>query len=286
MTYHEGVLEGTAGGGDAQAIIDTATLAAEPAKMDPAVVYGFPLPAGGKVEVVDLEKHLASPRRTKGIYDLATLDVFEAFVKAQGVEVGDGLSVWVDDRQFRVTALFNDSAPASPAWRDHRARLTLEHPPEWLHWMSRTGKLLPQQEFAEHIEDGLDEIRVPEAADMLELAQSFFATTNAEMKSAQRLDNGEVRVAYHEEVSASAGKDGTLEIPKEFELALPPFVGESPYKVTARLRYRVQGGQLRIGYSLVHPDRVLRDAMEKIAIRLQAAFDGGTFIGSPAEAQG
>lgn len=272
-------------GGNAQAIIDTARQAMLPDQLDLDTVYAYTVPPGGDIKVIDLEKSLPTPRRTKGIYKLSTTAGFISFVGDQ--EALDGRrTVWVDDKSFQITALLNDATSMDPAWRDHRAVLALQKTPEWEHWAKLDGKLVDQQAFAEHIEDGLEEIREPDSATMLEIAQSFFATTTADFRSAARLSNGQVKYQYDEDVKASAGGKGELEVPQQFTLAIAPFVGEVPYSVTARLRYRLVSGDLKIGYKLDHPERVLRDALQLIADGLLEKFPGAVFLGEPAAAQG
>jgi uncharacterized protein YfdQ (DUF2303 family) len=117
-----------------------------------------------------------------------------------------------------------------------------------------------QEDFAEHVEDGLDEIVDPDGAYMLELAQTFHAHTNVEFGQAVVLASGERQFTYVENTSAQAGKRGELTIPKELKLGIAPFEGTQPYKVIARLRYRLQGGTLKLGYKLVRPLDVQRAA--------------------------
>jgi uncharacterized protein YfdQ (DUF2303 family) len=271
---------------DAAAVIDAATRAAKPKPLDSRnEVYSVVVPEGANVEVLDVKDYLdanrEAPRRTSGTYQLATVGSFVDYVKDHRTEQ---LTVWVDEKSRRVTAVFNDARPDAPAWRDHRAVLTLQITDEWAHWTNRDGNLVDQETFAEHIEDGIGEITEPEAATMLEIAQSFHATTNASFRSAHRLADGQVQVQYDEEVQAAAGRKGELAIPQTFKLAIAPFVGEERYALTARLRYRLAGGKLRIGYKLDHPERALRDAVELIAERLRSDF--AVFLGQSApEAQ-
>jgi uncharacterized protein YfdQ (DUF2303 family) len=157
--------------------------------------------------------------------------------------------------------------------------LQLEHTDEWKHWTSLDKQLVGQTDFAEHIEQGLKEIVEPPAADMLELAQTFHAAQSASFRSATRLHNGITQVQYDEEVDASAGRSKQLEIPQEFTLAIAPFVGEEPYRVTARLRYRLSSGNLKLGYQLVRPADVVRDCLSSIADRLTEEF-GDVFSGT------
>lgn len=270
-------------GGDARAVIDTAMAAAGPAALDSAKRASVVVPDGARLEVIDAlaprPTHDPRPGRKAGTYQTDTVESFAALVTEHVVPA---TTIWIDQDARRIVAVLNDheGGAGTPEWGDHRVLLKLAHTPEWQHWAGLDGKLVGQVEFAEHIEDGVGEIVTPAAADMLEIAQSIHAHTQASFRSANRLQDGQVQVAYDEAVDASAGKSGDLKIPSEFELAIAPFVGGQPYKVTARLRYRVGGGQLKIGYKLDRPHLVVLDALGEIASGLAEKFDR-VFHGRP-----
>lgn len=268
--------------GDLAAVIDAATRAAAPKNLD--VLQGAPqhyavaVPAFGRVEhiVIDDEKHLDHPRRLKGTATLATVDSFIAYVNAH---TGDATTLWLDEDRVTITAIFNDHHGDEPGWRDHRAECRLVLTEEWCRWKSADGKLLPQQAFAELIEDGLAEIRDPASATMLEIAQTFQSTLDASFRSGVRLQSGQVQFRYDEQETATAGTNGELEIPEVIKLAIPVFLGEDAYEIDARFRYRARGGDLTLGYKLVHAERVLHDAIELIGVRLAEEFPGQVYIG-------
>jgi uncharacterized protein YfdQ (DUF2303 family) len=231
------------------------------------------VPEGGRLELIDIQAPRAShdprPARMTGTVETDTAESFKAAVSEHASPC---TTVWVDRDARRIVAVINDHGP-DPEWGDHRVLLKLAHTPEWSHWAGLDGKLVDQLEFAEHIEDGVGEIVTPAAADMLEIAQSIHAHTQASFRSANRLHDGQVRVAYDETIDAKAGQSGDLSIPAEFELAVAPFVGGEPYRVRARLRYRVQGGTLRIGYKLDRPHVVVLDALDGITEDISGSFE-------------
>jgi uncharacterized protein YfdQ (DUF2303 family) len=265
--------------GDAATIVEAATRAAEPTKLDGTELYSVVPAGGGQAQILDLERFLHWPRSVRGTYKPATVESFSNYVKRH--QDVDHTTIWVHPTIGHVEAVLNDSANDDPNWGDHRAVLDLIVTDEWKFWTGRDGQLTGQEEFAEHVEDGVRQIVEPEAATMLEIAQSIHATTNASFRSATRLADGEIQVAYDEEIQASAGHKGELSIPREFILAIAPFVGEEPYRLTARLRYRVGGGNLRIGYKLDQPDEVVRDALKRIADGLAEEFVR-VYMGTPA----
>lgn len=259
---------------DAAVVADLAAKAAAPQVVDPDKVH---VVADG-VQVLDLDRFLESPRRKKGTYHPATVSALIAYAKEHETE---GTTIWVDKTASKVTAVINDHGQ-TPGWRGHTATLQLQTSPEWKHWLAKDGQYFDQEDFAEHLQDGIEEIRNPDAATMLEIAQTIQGATKADWRTATRLDNGEVSFAYHEQIEATAGRKAHLEIPQTFDLAISPFYGEAPFELSARLRYRIREGNLRIGYKLGRPHDVVVAVLGGIAERLsgEAGF-AHVYLGAP-----
>jgi uncharacterized protein YfdQ (DUF2303 family) len=270
-------------GAEGQVIVDI-TREAEAGKLaalDPMVtpLYSTLTPFGSKREILDLREFLAEPERATGTVTLQTVDDFARYITRHDSQ--DGTTVWVDMDTGMIVGVLDDHGQGTPGWGEHRARLQLKPTDEWAHWTRLDGKLVDQETFAEHIEDGLKEIVEPAGQVMLEVAQSMQGHTKADWKQAQRLSDGSISFVYHEDATATAGGNGELEIPERFKLGISPFLGEEAYAVNARLRYRVTGGNLTIGYKLDRPGDVARDAIDKIADRLAHTFTERVFIGRP-----
>lgn len=260
-----------------RAIIETAQKAVYPEVLDKDGLYSVG-PQGATI--LNLERFRDNPDRQRGVYKPATVDALRDYV-AQHHDAEE-TTVWVDLDGAKVVAVLDDHAPRAANWGEHRAELTLSPTPEWKFWADKNNTFMGQQDFADHVEAGVRQIRNPNAADMLEIAQSFHATTDAQFRSRIVLASGEVRMAYDETIDAQAGKAGDITIPQEFELAISPFVGEEEYKVMARFRYRVRSGNLSLGYSLIEPDLVVRDCLERIAETLGEKFER-VYLGVPAD---
>lgn len=271
-----------AAGGDAAAIIDAARQTAIPVKVDPTQIesHVFVIPEGAKLDRVDFEEwHLPRPRRLTGDVHVEDVASFEAYVRE--FYDADATTLWVNAQDHRVMGVLDDAHRDTSAWREHRVTLQLVTTPEWRRWRAADGKLMSQEEFARHIEISELDVVTPDAAELLEIAQTFYASTTAEFRSGTRLQSGEVQFSWVEEQTATAGRNGELSIPAKFELRVAPFHGEDLCAVTALLRYRVREGKLTIGYELVRPADVERDAMQLIAERLKTSFTR-VYTGSPA----
>jgi uncharacterized protein YfdQ (DUF2303 family) len=233
--------------------------------------------------IVDLDRHAIRPWRPRGTAKPQSVEALIAYVTRHRTEE---TTIWVEPLNGHVVAVLNDNGAAqAEAWRDLRADLTLPTTPEWDHWLKRDGDFLDQATFAEHVEDGIDEVRDPSAADLLEVSQTMQATVTADFRSASRLHDGSIVAAWAEHVDARAGAAGDLTIPKEIVLALTPFYGEQPYAVSAKIRYRIRSGTLAIGYKLDRPESVVRDCLNAIKQRLVESFGDVVYTGIPAPPQ-
>lgn len=213
----------------------------------------------------------AGPARKTGGYTLRTAESFVDYVTRHG---RDGTEVYADVEQRAVLAIINGHLAGPYAgYQDHRATLKLRHTTAWNEWIKLNGKLLAQEPFAEHIETRQGEVIEPDGATLLEIASTFKATKTAEFESAKRLSDGQTVLAYRETVQSAAGKKGDLAIPETFTLALAPFEGTAPFKITARLRSRVQDGHLALGYILDRPDEVLEAAFAELLTQIKTGLD-------------
>ncbi len=149
---------------------------------------------------------------------------------------------------------------------------------EWNTWNKNSGKRMSQLEFAEFIEDNLDEIVDPDGATMLEIAQSITGTQSVKFTRGIRLHNGQQQIEYIEEIDGQAGPKGSLRIPEQFTISVEPYRGAGLRELTARFRYRIRHGELNISYHLHRPEKVFQDAVEETANNIRREARGPLFI--------
>ncbi|MFJ2292142.1 DUF2303 family protein [Streptomyces sp. NPDC087894] len=263
MTYPT-TLEAKADG--TQAIIDVAQAAVAPHALEPGKVHVVAL-GRGEFRQIDLTgpEHTGKPPRKTGTTTVRDVDSFLAYFDKHGDE---STEVYADVEMRTITAVLDAHAADAPRWSRHRLELRLRPTSAWSAWIHADNKLMSQAAFAEFIEDNLVDLVEPDSATMLELAQSFEATTSAEFQSSQRLDSGQRRFSYVEDVQAKAGHKGDIVIPATLTLALRPFEGCEPYKVVARFRYRLdrQKGELQLGFKIERPEDTLTSAFNDIRV--------------------
>lgn len=163
----------------------------------------------------------------------------------------------------------------------HRANCGMPLDPDWVEWRRADRSLMGQAEFADFIDDHVENFVTPDGATMLEIAQTLRVNNNVAFSNKVSLTNNAVNLAYTEEIEGKAGAAGDMQIPEEFEIALPVFKGHGLWKVKARLRYRVSRGNLEIGFKLRRPDRVFDKAVDEDVIAKLEDAGIPTFMGRP-----
>lgn len=240
------------------------------------------------VEQIDLERYEAQPTRPRGTVKALTADGFVAAHKQlAGPEGRADAVIYANPDSCALVAVLNDDhQDGGPGWRDHRIQLSLQTTPEWQHWTTNKG-LKSQQQFAEIIEAGEDDIiGTPSATTMLEIAQTFHASIGAKFKQQGILRSGKTQLVYEEDIDAKGQtSEGLVDLPDSFTVAVRPFYGAEPRELVCKLRFRIKGGELAIGYTLNRPDEVKREAFatDVVGFVREQLTDATVIEGVPAE---
>lgn len=211
------------------------------------------------LKVQSLEQHLPAPLRARGTAQVHDPHDFAQYVNR--LHTATHTTVWADAKAGRVIAVLDDHAEYDvPGWRSHTVTLDLRSDEDWTRWVGPCGRLMSQADFAEHLEELRHTIVRPDAADMLEVATTLQGKRSVAFKAGTRLQTGDVQLTFEETTQARAGAAGKVEIPETFVVRIAPWMGVAPVELEARLRYRIEGGQLAIGYQLLRADRAILDA--------------------------
>lgn len=256
-----------AGGGSVAQIADIALAGAGPTVIqgeDLGKAHAFLVPQGYQLTVKDFAEYLPTPRRAAGRRRVVR---DEKDLVRLCEELGAHPTVYADPVTRSVVAILNDDVDKdSPGWRDDTITLGLVETEEWKAWKAANGELFPQEAFAEFIEDWRRTVVDPDDATMLEIAQTLHATVGVKAKSSRRLRDGNRQVQWEESTTTTAGDDGKVEIPEVFTVALVPWKGRdvTPIKMQARLRIRLNGGNVLLGFKLVDVDARMDEAFEAL----------------------
>jgi uncharacterized protein YfdQ (DUF2303 family) len=194
----------------------------------------------------------------------------------------DASEVYSDVEALTVTAVLDAHEAAGARFGEHRVTLSLRRTKAWSEWLALDGKLVEQDRFANFLEDQVPYLETPDAATMLEIAQSIKATTKAEFQSSSRLQSGERKFVFTEDTKASAGSKGDLTIPETFTIAVPPFEGADAYRMTARFKYRIDRSVLALGFKLEQPEERAKAAFADVLKAISDGVETPILNGTPA----
>lgn len=243
------------------------------------------LPPGYTQE--SLEQYFSQPVRQKRKVLLQSIDDLIQYIKTNQTDILIQGQIYIDLEQYAIKTIMdaysrnNDATETTMAWCDHVVTYFMKKSNEWMTWtaMENLNTFKSQWEFAEFIEDNIDDIVSPPGAEMLEIVKSMQAKKNVDFNSAIRMDNGSVKFDYTEEVQGTC-KQSSMDIPENFEIGIKPFEHGKTYLVKSRLRYRLTGSELKIKYIFNNTDKIVEDALNEIMVRLKEETPFDVYMGA------
>lgn len=253
--------------------------------LTPGEVYLVPDSEGG-LTVIDTDKFAATPRHRAAARVVTDAASFVAYVNRHKVA---GTEVFAHTNTSSVVAVIDSHqstdgpVPAIAGWQKHTLKLALEKSKAWLAWEAADGQLFDQATFADFLEDRFIDVIEPAPALLIDIARTFQAKTKVDFESGIREASGDVTLNYVEETTAKAGQKGNIEIPARIQLALRPYVGGPIYSIWASFRYRLSGGNVRLGFKLERPENTLEAAFADIVTEIRDGVtdkDGKPVVGA------
>ncbi len=239
------------------------------------------------VEKDDDAKLLSAPRRKVAKVRLHDAGSFIDYTKRHGSMTDSTIWCIADYKAGKVgfTAILNDHGEeeSQPAFRDHRATFSPEFSEEWNRWTGKNKQPFNQAAFAEYIEENLKDIASvdgsPTGSQMLEMALAFEANQDMKFKSAIRLQNGGVQMAFTQD--DDAGTLAKMSAFDRFTVGFPVFWNGDAYRIDARLRYRVREGKLTFWFELIRQDLILEAATQTLIALIREKTGNPFFFGEP-----
>lgn len=254
----------------AEAIVHAGQLIGDPKTVASENAHAYAVvPNDARID--DLEEYADAPRRARATVAAHTTETLVSYFNR--FKTGDSV-ILADQSKFVVVGIIDYHPKTGAAFREHRVSYEAPRSLEWKTWRTSSGRKMMQEEFAQFIEDNVVDIRTPVGADVLDVARNLQANKKVAFSSAIRLADGQQQFTYEEVIDGSSSK-GTIKVPETFVLGIPVFFGGILYEVTARLRYRIDGGKLALWYELYRPEYIEQDAFAAIltAIGTDAEVD-------------
>lgn len=258
-------------------VIEVAKEAAAVHLLEKDRVYAVPDGRGG-FTTVDTDTYRAKPRDYKDIH--RELDDIDNFIEYLAAHDEGSTEIWAhlnpDRTQIKILAFLD-----AGTFESRQVTLRFDETRRWKEWQALNGQYVDQGRFAEFLEDHTEDLLDPDAATMLEVAQSLRASVKTDFQQSLRLDNGQTQLVYKEEIEGKAGRAGKLTIPNDIAIQVQPYTTSDPFKVEAKFRYRLNGGALSLGVKLMNADRVVEHVFNQLIEKLTASDVAPIFLGRP-----
>lgn len=289
-----------------QSVIDFAkeNLAAESIIMpDKNVVVA--LPAGKTLHSLKplMAQYLKKPERTKGTSSHYTAASFITHFNRFKFAGSSALFASENAEKPQLQGVYNYNASSTdPNWGDHRSILHCQLSDEWKAWKKQANAAMSQREFAEFIEENIDDVQQkPDLTDpknallkeislllgypfasqqeMLTLSRGVEINEGSKAKVAVNLQTGERTLQF--ENQHLDGEQKPLKLPGLFLIRIPVFLDGAPYLLPVRLRYRKSGNDVVWLFDIYRGDRAFKDAYDEICESVSKATETNVFVGSP-----
>jgi uncharacterized protein YfdQ (DUF2303 family) len=239
-------------------------------------------------DIIELRDQRAErPRRRKGTASFAELASFIDHVNR--FKDADS-AIFADISGPKLTAVLDyhkAGAESDPRWGQHRSVYAPPLSEQWRIWTAKDGVPMTQDEFAQFIEDHMDDLRsppsdrtherdLPAPSEVLTMARHLVVRTKGTFERSINPTTGEFAL-----INKNENEQTSTKIPRAFLLGIPVFEAGAQYAVEARMRMAMGPGGPRFAYSLYQPNEIKRHAFDEV--RTMAAERTGLpmFAGSP-----
>lgn len=193
--------------------------------------------------IVALKDHMLAPKRTQAFVSLTSVDSLLGYVyrfKNAGTVIFaqdrvQHLNTREVSRGLCVKAIIDYDKPDAASWREHSAVLTLPISQEWAALSGHSW--MPQEQFADWLQDLFHVIAEPETATLIDLVTKFHATSVKGFIRGVDRTSGNIVLTVSEE----AQPNQTIKFPEVIEIVCPIFENGTIITVPFSIRYRVQG---------------------------------------------
>lgn len=210
------------------------------------------------------DKRADAPRRRKGTATHSELSSFIAHVNRFKDEDS---AIYADVDAVRLTCVFDyhRKGAGDPRWGEHRSVYACPLSKSWLLWTANDGSKMSQDQFAQFIEDNMQDLAspvgngedkdLPMPSEVLTMARNLVIRSKGEFSRSLNPVTGE-----HSLVCKNENETTSTKIPRAFLLGIPVFEAGAMYRVEARMRLDMSSGRPVFSYSIYQPEAIKRDA--------------------------
>jgi hypothetical protein len=191
--------------------------------------------------------------------------------------------VFADAEKWKISAIFDyledggrnyetDGDSRKIGWGQHRAEIQFEESRKVKEW-KRTLEWMGQADFANFLEDHLEDVALPSGSDLLSIVTDLEATVGGGFKGRVNLANGSVALHFQNEVETK------VDIPRELKLSIPLFEYGDRYILPARLRFNVSGGSVKFRLIFTNLEDAKEQEFKRIAQEIEEQISSALYVG-------
>jgi uncharacterized protein YfdQ (DUF2303 family) len=228
----------------------------------------------------ELEEHIAAPSGTERFGDVIS---WSQFVNLHAHEEREPYLTW--NSRGLSAVLDYHSGLDNPGRAQWIAIHPFQHSRQWSAWSSNAGRWFSQAEFIEFIEDHMEDVLDPPAADLMGIVRTLKATINKSATVDIRSDGTQNAVWTDDrQVQQKGNSDAT--IPTSLKIAIPALKGHTDdqgkaivYSLTANLRVSADDKdgktRLRLRYTLPQAETSMEDAYNEVVSKARVLVGPG-----------
>ncbi len=219
--------------------------------------YAVAATGGSGLEVQTIDWREADPdRRPDRVVGTRVVSSIESFFhELERKPLTAESTLWANAQSNAVEVVYDDHTGTEDGgranYRADRLQLSLKVDEEWKQWHAISGQYMSQEEFGDAIEELIHTVVEPDQADLMEVIESIRVTTGSVFESGIRRSDGQQNLSFKEESTATAGRQGQLEIPQTIAFAVRRYEGfPQRYEIRAWFRTRIVNGSLKLAVKL------------------------------------
>jgi uncharacterized protein YfdQ (DUF2303 family) len=243
------------------------------------------VPAGANVKTFEELTHRDRPQRTIANKHMRGTQQFLNYYNRFANEEST-IYVDVDNAKFRaVIDHFGYSEDTDNG--DHIVNYTCPETEEWQFWKKMDKQWMSQDDLSEFLQDHHLQIikpspqmfsvqekdvvfdKLPDGAQMLEIAKTLSVNSDSAITSGKNMHNGAMKFEYNENINGVAGAKGEFEIPTYFVIGVELFKDGNAYLILCRFKYRKDGPKLSLRFEMVRPHKTHEHAVRDVIDQIQ-----------------
>lgn len=215
-----------------------------------------PIPGDYHMDNTNLDRLEPHPPRKTGHARLLERASFLHYIDRQDEDP----ALYADFRDLEITAVFDDHHAEFAGWREFTADLRLQRSDAWRAWNDSDQCYWSAQYFTEFLTEWAHTIVEPDALDLIEMVDTFKATTVTTVTNETDDHNGDRETRFS--IKTNGEGEGEADPRIRFVINIPVFNGGDHVTLNADFRYRLNtySEAVEFGFKLDPTNGMVREA--------------------------